>query len=226
MIKVERLTKKMLNKNISLSKGNKKLVGDQENSFIIWNIPAIITCPWKTGNCKKFCYAVKAERVYPTVLPCRTRNWEEAEKESFINDMILHIKWHTEKKSNKGKNIWFRIHESGDFYNQAYFDKWVKIASEFPQVNFLAYTKSVKFMNETELEIPSNLVIRFSVWDDTNAAELEIAKKLQLPIYTAFDPATLEEKIVVENYVKCDCDCSKCKMCYTGKIKKLAVAIH
>jgi hypothetical protein len=36
-----------------------------------------------------------------------------------------------------------RIHDSGDFYNQEYYDKWCDIASMFPEITFYAYTKTL-----------------------------------------------------------------------------------
>lgn len=211
---------------LTLSLGNKKLVGDEKNAFMIWNLEAIKTCPYATEMCKKSCYAMKAERLYPTVRKSREANTEDSKSPSFVNDMINTINYNLKKKEVIGKKVWFRIHESGDFYSREYLEKWIQIAKKFPTINFTAYTKSVKFVKETKMEIPVNLVIRFSIWDDTKKEDIETADNLNLPIYTAFVPKELEEKIEVENYTKCDCDCSKCKMCYISTIKKLAVAIH
>ena len=110
---------------LNVSKGNKKLQPNSETAFIIWNLPAVRTCPFRTAHCEKYCYAKKAEVAYPTVLPARQRNFEESLKESFVDDMtetILKIAAGTKKK-----NIVVRIHESGDFYNQTYANKWLAV---------------------------------------------------------------------------------------------------
>ena len=220
------LSKKELNPNIYLSEGNLKLMGDSNNQFLIWNIPAVVTCLWKTPMCEKLCYARKAEVLYTGVLPCRTRNLEESEKNTFVHDMADILRWNFSRKKFEGKQIWFRIHESGDFYSLEYLEKWIKIAKKFPGVKFLAYTKAVRLVEMAKDDIPSNLVIRYSVWEDTKPEEMEIATKLELPIYTAFNKKILDEKVKSEGFTKCDCDCKVCKKCYTGKITKLAVAIH
>lgn len=223
---MKKLAKSELNSKIYLSDGNIKLMGDASNVFLIWNIPSRITCLWKTEMCEKLCYAKKAEVFRPNVLKCRQQNLEESRLNTFVHDMVDHIIWNASKPSNKGKQIWFRIHESGDFYSLEYLKKWIKIAKKFPGINFLAYTKAVRLVEMVIDDIPSNFVIRYSVWEDSKPEELEIAAKLELPIYTAFDKKVLVKKIESEGFTKCDCDCKVCKKCYTVKNPKLAVAVH
>jgi hypothetical protein len=40
---------------------------------------------------------------------------------------------------------WFRYHSYGDFFSQTYIDNVFDIAGVFPQVKFLAHTKSYMF---------------------------------------------------------------------------------
>lgn len=222
----KKLVKKDLNPNIYLSDENKKLQNDEFNRFLIWSIPAVVTCLWKTALCEKFCYARKAEIQYKDALPCRLRSLEESKKETFVNDMIVTITYNLSRPLFQGKKVWFRIHESGDFYSLEYLKKWIEIARACPTVNFLAYTKAVRLVELVKDEFPSNFVIRYSVWADTKPEELEIANKLQLPIYTAYAPKILDQKVREENYNKCDCDCQLCKNCYSYDNKRIAVAIH
>lgn len=206
-----------------LSNGNKKLKSNAEVKFLIWNLPAMITCPNATEHCKKFCYARKAERVYPQVLPCRMKNLEDSKKESFTAEMSAEIA----KNSKTKKKVFFRIHESGDFYSQSYFDKWIDIATAFPHIVFLAYTKSVKYVYETKKHIPDNFVIRFSLWDDTKAEDARIAELLNLPTYTA-DRLTAEqvEGLKAKNAF-CECkDCATCALCYSNDNKSITCEIH
>ena len=44
-----------------------------------------------------------------------------------------------------------RIHVGGDFFNQAYFDAWVSVASEYQDITFYAYTKSIKYWIESQI---------------------------------------------------------------------------
>ena len=219
-------TKIELNKNIYISEGNRKLGRNENEYFLIWNLPAVTTCPYRTSQCEKLCYAKKAERIYPQVLPCRERNFIESQKTSFSYDMIQSIKAMINKPKNKGKQAYFRIHESGDFYNQEYVNKWIYIASQIPEVQFMAYTKSVKYFEHIMDTIPKNMVIRFSLWEDTDPKSKKLADKLQLPIYTAFEKHELDNIVLTTAYLKCECDCTVCKKCYSNECKKIAVAIH
>jgi hypothetical protein len=213
-------------KILTLSRGNKKLVANGNNVFLIWNLTAESTCPNSTKLCRKFCYAKKAERLYPSVRKSRTEQMEESTKSDFVENMINTINWQLGCRSIKGKKIYFRIHESGDFYSQKYFNNWVAISKVFPDIKFMAYTKSVKYIKNTEMSIPSNFVLRYSIWDDTKKDQLEMASSLELPIYTAFPKDELKEMVKNGGFTKCDCDCTKCKKCYSNHYQKLAVAIH
>ena len=55
-----------------------------------------------------------------------------------------------------------RIHASGDFFNQKYFDMWLKLCSDNPDVEFWAYTKSLTYWVARLGEIPANLVLTAS----------------------------------------------------------------
>lgn len=136
--------------------GNRKLKNDATTRFIIWNLPAVKTCPFRTAMCEKSCYARKAERVYPQVLPSRERNYEESLRATFVEDMIFTINSTIfdargrMRKAYRGKQIVFRIHESGDFYNYEYTRKWLEIMRYYedriPQLTFVAYTKSISYL--------------------------------------------------------------------------------
>lgn len=212
--------------NIYLSEGNRKLARNEEEYFLIWNLPAVTTCPYRTPMCEKACYARKAERMYNQVLPCRENNLVESQKTSFTYDMIESIRYYLQLPKNVGKRCYFRIHESGDFYNREYVNKWIYIASQLPEVKFLAYTKSVRYFTDIMETVPDNMVIRYSIWADSDKDDVKTAIKLNLPIYTAWEEKALNEIIVHTSYRRCDCDCKVCKMCYSNSNKLLAVAIH
>ena len=73
-----------------LSQGNLKIGKDT----LIFNLTAAKNCPSeKLGLCEhaKICYAKKAERLYPSVLPFRMRQskyWDNCTAESFAADML------------------------------------------------------------------------------------------------------------------------------------------
>jgi len=49
-----------------------------------------------------------------------------------------------------------RIHVGGDFFNQKYFNAWVYLAMNKPDVTFYAYTKSLPYWVDTPFSIPEN----------------------------------------------------------------------
>jgi len=124
-----------------------------------FNLPAGHSCPF-AKDCKikvdrhtgKFdtigkgyrCYAAIAER-FPGVRKTRWENFE----------FVLHGGKIELPKDAK----YVRIHSSGDFYNQDYFDQWLKICRENPNVIFWAFTKSIRFWLARINEIPLNLTM-------------------------------------------------------------------
>ena len=127
-----------------------------------WNLPTGHTCPFaleclvkvnrETGkfenksNAYK-CYAAAPER-FPGV---RNHRWNNYEYVLNGNKPIL---------PKDCKSV--RIHASGDFFNQSYFDMWIEIAKENPTVEFWAYTKSLKYWVNRLNEIPNNLTLTAS----------------------------------------------------------------
>ena len=217
---LKKTTWKELNNAIYVSRRNKKLVPDSETDFIIWNLPAVMTCPNRTAHCEEFCYAKKAEIAYPDCLPARKRNFKESLKDSFVEDMtktILKI-----AIGSKKKKIVVRIHESGDFYNKAYVNKWLEIIDNCKfdkRIVFIAYTKSFKFFDGVKL--PKNFSLRASVWDDTKESDLETIKRNGWKIYTAVDKFQKGDK-----FTRCRCsDCASCGKCWKN-YKDIRCEIH
>jgi hypothetical protein len=127
-----------------------------------WNLPTGHTCPFaleclvkvnrETGKFENKsnayrCYAAAPER-FPAVRNHRWNNYEYV-----ING--------NKPELPKGCNA-VRIHSSGDFFNQDYFDMWLEIARENPEVEFWAYTKSLRYWVNRINEIPVNLVLTAS----------------------------------------------------------------
>lgn len=207
------------------TKGNLKLINKEDAMFIIWNIPAVITCPYRTALCEASCYALKAERLYPSVKASRLANYEASKADDFAVKMVYTILKETEKTPNK--NIVFRIHESGDFYNKEYLNKWLQVARYFEatqerHIVFMAYTKSVSYF--LGVSKPSNWVNRFSDWEDTDEEQRAIARALELPVYTAVKKGYDFEG---NNVIKCECkDCMTCGKCWDESNKVIACIIH
>ena len=137
---------------IKLSEENKKLVPNKDTKFLIFNLPSKITCPFATELCRKFCYAVKSETAYPTVLPSRQKHFEESKQADFVERVVFTIESYLMRPSYKNaKKIVVRIHESGDFYNQMYVNKWFEIAEHFKKIKGLClwHIQSQSFISPT-----------------------------------------------------------------------------
>lgn len=223
------LTWKMLkgkNATVSISTGNKKLVSNGLVMFLIWSIPALLTCPFATVMCKLFCYARKAERNYPDCLPSRERNFRFSMTDLFVSFMTKAIHYVCGLKAYKNaKRIVFRIHESGDFYNQKYTDKWIEICRnclDIENLVFMAYTKSAVYFEKYGKNLPKNLKMRGSIWADTTPEQAELLRKL-FPIYTA---CSQEEWDALPEEQKCHCkDCASCQKCWDS-IVDIYCVIH
>lgn len=219
--------------NININ-GNMKLKNTEKTRFIIWNIPSITTCPYRTEQCERACYARKAERLYPDCLFSRKTNLKRSLQTDFVENMIFTIEAELATKKFKDKKVVFRIHESGDFYSLEYTKKWIEIVKHFEDnknIVFMAYTKSIPFILDccygTE-DFPKNLVVRSSIWADTKPELLEMTVKNNIPIYTA---GTSKEIETARNnnikFTTCHCaDCANCSMCWIKDLKNIVVKIH
>lgn len=110
----------------------------------------------QTGDIR--CFAASREAQYPNLRELRWRNRDLLNQfKGDLNGMTdlllrsLEYYEHTKKKIRI-----FRIHDSGDFYSQEYFDAWVETAKKRPDILFYAYTTSIPFWVERKDELPKN----------------------------------------------------------------------
>jgi hypothetical protein len=52
-----------------------------------------------------------------------------------------------------------RIHSSGDFFSKKYFDAWVTVASNHPEIVFFGYTKVLAYVTASK---PENFLLVYS----------------------------------------------------------------
>ena len=154
-------------------------IGNAKLDVIIYtfSLPAGTSCPfaveckttadkaWGTisdGKKQKYrCYAASDEARSVNTRAARHWNFDLL-KHQTEDEMFRML-----KRSLPVKAQIVRIHVSGDFFNQKYFNAWVRIAKQFPHVLFYAYTKSLKYWLEHQ-SIPTNLKLTAS-WDDSNS---------------------------------------------------------
>jgi hypothetical protein len=151
-------------KKLKFARGNAKLSGDTA----VFSLPAGFTCPAallchsranrETGKltdgpkCVFRCYAATAENLFRNIRVSRWRNFEMLKACGGAIEMANLI---TVSMPRKGVKL-CRIHASGDFYSQAYFDAWIMVARRMPHITFYAYTKALPYWVARLNEIPSN----------------------------------------------------------------------
>lgn len=208
---------------VTLSEKNKKLQpAPGKYNFLIFNLPAVKTCPFATPSCVKLCYALKAERLYPNVKIARARNYAASLQDNFTEVMIQLIDLYMNKPKYKNIPCYFRIHESGDFYSKEYYSKWIQIIEycrdKYSNLYFCFYTKSIAFIDITNYEEfkrrRPNVSVNISLWADSPDSTREFIKRGNFPVYTAATAEALPALLADKSNKKCRCsDCGACRMC-------------
>jgi hypothetical protein len=124
---------------------------------VVYNfgIPAKNTCP-SAEECKEYCYATKGFYAMPSVQKAYEFRFKLSKQMEFPTIMQYEV------ESLPVRPTHIRIHDSGDFYNEAYLRKWIIVANNNPDIVFYGYTKQVAMMLRNGHIIPSNLKLIFS----------------------------------------------------------------
>ena len=217
---------------IRFQSGNKKLAADDAIAFIIFSLPAVLTCPGATVECMRNCYARRDER-FTSVRSSRIINYLISRRddfESILENAIrnqIYTRKGTLRKRYQGKEIVFRIHESGDFYSDKYMLAWFHVAAKFPEITFFTYTKSFKMYERCMSERPNNFEVRASVWSDTTPEEIGTIARCGMSIYTAYDADGVQQAID-NGATRCTCEsCTKCGCaCARHENREIVTEIH
>lgn len=180
---------------ISISKGNMKI-----GHIASFSLPPIESCIFHK-YCADKCYAKKAYKAYTNTKNAYNRNYRIAKNnlEDLKNQLVEELRSY--------KHSYFRIHVSGDFYSQAYLDAWKEICKEFPNINFMAYTKAYTFDYDG---MPKNMEVIFSTFDNMPAGTSErLRNKYNRPIALAGNSNPDKDY-----YNHCIDDCDQCKLCW------------
>lgn len=162
-----------------------------------FNLPAGWTCPqaeeclvkadrdtgkMKNGPKMTFrCYAAQNER-FPAARDMRWRNFESVRraKVSEITSII------SEALPKNARRV--RIHGSGDFFNQKYFDGWLEVCREHEDILFWAFTKSLKLWIDRLDKMPKNLIMQAS-WGGRDDALIEEYNLKYAKVFKTVDQA-------------------------------------
>lgn len=148
---------------LKFGKGNAKLSKD----IYTFSLPAGHSCPYafeckasadrstgkiKDGKYQVFrCFASSQEALYTNTRNARWHNYDLLKSLKTINKMSQLIEASIPAKANT-----IRVHVSGDFFSQVYFDAWMAVAKLFSGKNFYAYTKSIPYWIARKNKIPEN----------------------------------------------------------------------
>ena len=188
-----------------LSVGNNQKL---DKNIPVFNLPQGKTCPGATALCRKICYAAKAERMYPQAAAMRARNLIASKEPSFVARMTEEIGYLIEHRSLK----LLRLHESGDFYNQDYLDRWIEIAMEEPEVTFLAYTKSFHLNFNV---VPANMRIYASIDPTTKTTQASLRMMTKFPTAVILEKGSIAPRKTLtctksHDHHYCGHDCFTC----------------
>ena len=213
---------------IAIQYNNSKIKDTDTTAFLIFSLPAVMTCPGANTGCLSACYARRDER-FPSVRKYRIANLAAARSRDFVPAMIAAIKaaLYTKRGALRrrfiGKKIVFRLHESGDFFSVAYMRAWFAVARELPFIQFFTYTKSFKIYAACVADKPDNFTVRASLWENaTTAEEKALAARLGMPVYTVLKDTTGADYV-------CDCagGCGACGCaCAVAALAEIIAAIH
>jgi hypothetical protein len=109
------------------------------------------------------CYAASIEALRPNVLQAHQSNFDALRNARTIEDKVALIVDAMRRQSIDTDSRRVRIHSSGDFFVQSYFDAWLQVAQMYPEIIFYAYTKSIKFWLRRINEIPANFKLTASL---------------------------------------------------------------
>jgi hypothetical protein len=147
--------------------GNAKL----NKETVTFSLPAGHSCPFAkecrssanraTGkvvdgeHCKFRCYAANAEALFGTV---RKSRWHNLDTLKLCGDnaylMADIIDRSIPRRDGKTEKV--RIHQSGDFFKQAYLDAWLLVARQNPDLIFYGYTKALPLFVKHHNKLPDN----------------------------------------------------------------------
>ena len=158
---------------------------------MIFTLPATMeVCNRKCPGC----YAIKSQVRFPKALAYRERMLTYSKQDDFVDSIVAEL------AKSKRTIAAIRLHESGEFYSQAYIDKWVLIASKLPHLKFYTFTKRMKDFDFTALmQLPNFILIDSLMNGGLNYNTLD-----KLDHTKVICPATTAEKAI------CGVDCKYC----------------
>lgn len=129
------------------------VIDEKTNEFRV-----VDTCPG-AGKCKQYCYATRGGYIQYSASSenmARILNFWYNDPKGFVDQLVSELK----SMIKPGVKVYFRWHDSGDFFIDAYLDSAKEVAEAVPEVTIYAYTKMANVAKDTSL--PDNFIVNFS----------------------------------------------------------------
>lgn len=191
--------------------GNLKLGKDT----LIFNMyPATFCASRMLGMCQledpSTCYALKAEKMYPNVLPFRVRqakSWAFKDDKSFVQSLVAEL-----ERKRKVPIKYVRFNESGDFATQDDINKLIEICERVqylpdPHRNVVFYGYTARKDLDYSC-IPDNLVVNGSGWCYGDMNMFDVVEEF------------------TEGLLHCPADCRTCDLCKSNGSRYIEVKMH
>lgn len=178
--------------SVNVSQGNSKM-----GKIASVSLPAGQTCR-KDCACLKKCYAIKLERLRPSVRKAYQSNYE-----LLMSDPTTY--WR-EVEASIMMSRFFRFHVSGDIPNDVYLLRMARIAERNPHCQILCFTKKYDIVNQylsVYGNFPENLHMILSAW-----VGLEMENPFNLPeAHVRYRDGTTTAS---EGAMECGGNCTEC----------------
>ena len=142
------------------------LTMEQHRHIILYgmSMPAGDTCPYAGDECKEGCYAQSGCQAWKTTKQAYQENLEMYHEGILFDKMDQELTKIMKKAAKEGKEVYIRLHDSGDFFSFRYMCDWFLFMEDHPTVHFYAYTKSIPFMEKAREKgiIPKNFTYVYS----------------------------------------------------------------
>lgn len=215
----------------SFEPGNTK-IGSRGGSYrtvLVWNIPALRTCPGSSAWCRANCYtAAERPEIYHRDL--WWANYVSVTQNPHLLRSIL-----AEQLREAEGPVAVRIHSSGDFFSESYIELWDSLIAEYKDIAFWAYTRSWVKPNLMKalqkLKSHSNVQV-FASWDRTMPPPPSDWR-----VSYTIDPEDAESKrttLLAESFSLLKCpeeegriaNCATCGYCLNAGAGGVAFRVH
>lgn len=228
--------------------GNRKL-GDHvatwstlATNYRFANLPGVLknilgTCGNAEG-CRTSCY-VRHSYYHPSVVLGHAKNTYGMRHllDKVMNDL------HYQLSHVRSDELLIRLNQSGEIETDDEFAMWCSLAKAFPKFKFYIYTKMYNIVEKFLLQglVPSNFTVLYSVWGEHGMEEFNRVRHLPNAKAFEFDDGTGKNLFLAPNVycpaytvvgktgkakMNSSVHCSKCKLCFSGRVKVIACHDH